>query len=386
LAEAGHDVVHQYCSSYVTGRGAVESRPDDPPSFAVEPVSLGGTFERYTVTRRVLQELQYGRIAHRAILRHRPDAAVLSNVPLLSLVVLTALLRRSETPFVFWQQDVYSAAIRSAASRRLGALGMLVGWLADRIERRVARASGAVIPISPSFLPQLHAWGIPSERIRVIENWAPIDELPMHARDNDWARDHALHDTPVVLYSGTLGLKHDPMLLADAAEALRDEATVVVISQGLGREVLEEQRRARKLDNLTLLDFQPYEVLPKVLASADVLVVVLEPDASRYSVPSKALTYLCAGRPIVAVIPADNSVAVILRGSHSGVVVPPGDHATLITSLRELLTNEKNRMEMGRNARQYAEDTFDVTVAAKEFAEMLTLVVSGSATTSRASA
>ena len=33
LAYRGHHVRHQYCTSYTTGRGAVERRPDDPERF-----------------------------------------------------------------------------------------------------------------------------------------------------------------------------------------------------------------------------------------------------------------------------------------------------------------------------------------------------------------
>ena len=97
-----------------------------------------------------------------------------------------------------------------------------------------------------------------------------------------------------------------------------------MISEGKGRDWLEEWKRERgrqSVDNLVLLDFQPYADLPAVMASADVLMAVLEPDASRFSVPSKVLTYLCSGRAIVGVLPPDNSVAEILLTHGAGLVV-----------------------------------------------------------------
>ena len=56
-----------------------------------------------------------------------------------------------------------------------------------------------------------------------------------------------------------------------------------------------------------LLPYQPFGRLSEVLASADVLVALLESDAGAYSVPSKVLTYLAAGRPILGAIPAEKS-------------------------------------------------------------------------------
>ena len=69
------------------------------------------------------------------------------------------------------------------------------------------------------FTPKLAEWKIPAERVHVIPNWAPLQELPEQPRNNAWARAHDLVDTPVVLYAGTLGLKHDSKWLLIAAKA-----------------------------------------------------------------------------------------------------------------------------------------------------------------------
>jgi glycosyltransferase involved in cell wall biosynthesis len=371
LARRGHTVVHQYCPSYTTGKGAVERQPDDPDGFAVERVSLDESFARYTVVRRIRQEVRYGVAATRAITAHHPEVALLSNLPLLSLVITAARLRRIGIPVVFWQQDVYSAAIHSAAVRRLGRVGVLVGLVAGRLERWVARRSAAVVPIDESFTEVLRRWGLPDDRIHVVPNWAPIAELPVRPKDNDWSQRHRLAGQTVVLYAGTLGLKHDPRALSHAAEVCRGEATVVVISEGLGRTLLEQVRAADGLDNLRLLDFQPYEDLPDILATADVLVALLEPEAGQYSVPSKVLTYLCAARPIVAVVPEQNSVARIIDKSGAGRVVAPGDTDGFVGALNEILTDAALRDSMGRNARNYAESTFDTERVGDRFERIL---------------
>jgi glycosyltransferase involved in cell wall biosynthesis len=371
LAQRGHEVVHQYCPSYPTGTGALEVLPDDPAGFTVEGVALTRSFARYSIGRRVWQELNYGVLAAKAIRRNHPDVALLSNIPLLSLFITTRMLRRSKIPLVFWQQDVYSAAIYAAAARRLGVLGRMAGSVAIRVERYVARRSASVVPIDTSFTPVLRDWGVPDERIHVVPNWAPIGEIPQRPKDNGWAARHGLPPDPIVLYTGTLGLKHDPSLLAEAAAALAGRCTIAVVSEGMGRAVLAQARAEQGLDNLRLFDFQPYEDLPDIMGSADVLVALLEPHASAYSVPSKVLTYLCAGRPIVAVIPPENSVARIVREHDAGRLVTPGDGAGLVATLGALLEDPGLRDTLGANARQYAEQTFDTEAIAVRFEKIL---------------
>lgn len=365
LARRGHHVQHQFCGSFVTGQGATQRRAGDPESFTILPIHLRSQFRRYSPIVRVCQEIQYGVKATRALLGHSPDLVVLSNVPLLSLLMMSTALGMCGVGYVFWQQDVYSEAIDAIARRRLGRIGGVIGWLAARCERHVARSAAAVVPISGAFVDELDGWGVHSRAIHVIPNWAAIDEMPLRHKDNAWARAHQLTDVPVVMYAGTLGWKHDPAAIADLARSLPSETRVLVVSQGKGREWLEE--RAGGISNLTLVDYQPYEQLPDVLATADVLLVLLERDASRYSVPSKVLNYLCAGRSILALLPEENAVSDTIAAAGAGLVVAPGDLESATAALGDLLSDPSRRQRMGIDARNYAERNFDIVNVGDRF-------------------
>jgi glycosyltransferase involved in cell wall biosynthesis len=370
LARRGHVVEHQYCASYTTGRGATERRDGDPATFTARGLDLGGEFQRYNPITRVRQELQYARMAAKAIREHKPDVALLSNVPLLVLFFLTTALQRYRIPYVFWQQDVTSDAIGSLARQKLGPVGAAVAWIAENAERRAARGAAAVVPISETFLDQLAEWGVARSVIHVVPNWGAIDEMPLRDKDNEWSRSQGLADVPVVMYAGTLGLKHDPSVLSKLAQRVPDGTRVVVVSQGKGRDWLEEQ--VGNAPALRLLDFQPYEQLPNMLAAADVLVVVLESDASRYSVPSKALNYFCAGRPVVGLLPADNAVSHMIESAQAGLVVDPTDTEKTAAAVNGLLTDASARENLGAAARAYAESTFDVRRIGDTFESVLT--------------
>ena len=369
LARRGHHVEHQYCASYTTGRGATQRRDGDPESFVVRAIELSSEFARYSAIARLRQEVQYARMSTRAILAARPNVAVLSNIPLLSMFLLTMSLRMRRVPYVFWHQDIYSEAIRVIARDRFGQLGRLIGWVAGRVERRVARGAAAIVAISDNFIEQLDAWGVRKSGVYVVPNWAAIDEMPSRPRDNAWAKAQGLVGEPVVMYAGTLGLKHDPSVISRLAQAAPAGTQTVVVSEGKGREWLESE--AADVAGLTLLDYQPYEQLPDMLASADVLLVVLESNASRYSVPSKVLNYLCAGRPVLALLPPDNAVAQMVEAAEAGIVVAPGDADAASAALDSLLASPVARAAMGTAARRFAERTFDVTRVGERFESLL---------------
>jgi colanic acid biosynthesis glycosyl transferase WcaI len=365
LAGRGHDVLHLHCSSFVTGKGQLTRADDDPSGLKFLTVDLGQEFAKYDVLRRVVHERKTARSLARLLSQFGPDA-VLSIAPLVVQAELLRAARRANAGFVFWQQDVMSAAARRVLGRRSRLVGAASERAVAELERRILRRSDAVVVISDDFLPLLRRWDVNSARVSVIENWAPLAELPRLPRENAWAVEHGFAGRTVLLYSGTLGFKHDPALLLELARWARGrDALVAVVSEGPGADWLAQ--REREEPALCLLPYQPYARLPEVLASADVLVAVLEPEAGAFSVPSKILTYLCAGRPLLCSMPAGNLAARVVERSGGGVVVRPGDTPAFLSAAESLLGDPSRRGELGRRARAYAERSFDVDDIAGRF-------------------
>jgi len=374
-----HEVLHVHCASYQTGKGAVSRRADDPPGLAIEAIDLGRTFDRYSWARRLRQELAYGFAFSRRAAAFRPDVILSSNDPLFAKSVAAAWCRTSSTPWVFWLQDVYSLAMSTHAKQRLGTAGRPLGAAFRALERQLLRQAAAVVAITDDFRRPLRRWGIAAEKCHVIENWAPLPELDVLPKDNAWSRAHGLHDRRVLLYSGTLGLKHHPGLLLALAERFRSEpdVRVVVVSQGKGIDWLAAEMAARRLDNLVLLPYQPYERLPEVFASADVLLVLLQDDAGVFSVPSKVLSNLCARRPILAAMPGANLGARTIERAGAGVVVPADDTDGWLAAADKLLSDPDLRAHHGDLGRSYAEATFDIDTIADRFEQILATAARG---------
>jgi colanic acid biosynthesis glycosyl transferase WcaI len=368
LADRGHDVTHSYNASYVSGKGGL-SELDGTPRLRFRALRMSGDFAKYRPWTRLRQEVVYAWALLRHVRAERPDLVLVCNVPLLSHFLFALLQRR--VPMVFWQQDVYSQAIGSEAVRRLGLAGRPVALAADRMERVITARSAACIVIADTFLPVHERWGT-ADLVSVIPNWAPVDELRPRDKDNAWSRTLGLHDRPVLLYSGTLGLKHNPMLLVQLVRLVRQEvpeALLVVVSQGEGASLV---RSSSGEHEAVVLPFQPFEDLPEVLGTADVLVTLLQPHASAYSVPSKTLSYLCAGRPVLALMPADNPAAALVDAT-GGFVHPP-DAARLHAASSEvvaLLRDPERRTRIGTASRQLAEERFAITGIADQFEKVL---------------
>jgi glycosyltransferase involved in cell wall biosynthesis len=168
-------------------------------------------------------------------------------------------------------------------------------------------------------------------------------------------------------------MRHNPALLVELARMLGQQSRgeLIVVSEGPGVEWLAEHGAAVKLANLRCLGFQPFEALPDVLASADVLVAILEPDAGVFCVPSKVLSYLCAGRPVLLAVPAENLAARIVVDCGAGLVVEPTDVAGFTAAARRLADDPLLRDQSGQAARRYAETHFDIGRITDRFESIL---------------
>ncbi|MBI3707108.1 MAG: glycosyltransferase family 4 protein [Proteobacteria bacterium] len=372
LARQGHEVHHLYSSTFQTPRGVLTRQPADPPGFTIEGVDLDRPFAKYSFVKRAFQEREYGRRLARAIVAHRPQVVLCGNTPLDPLAASWRAARSVGAGFVFWLQDIYGIAIDRILRQRLKLLGAAIGARYIALEKRVARGSDAVVAITEDFAPILAEWGVAPDHVAVIENWAPREDLPPQPRGNAWAAAYGLADKLVYLYSGTLGLKHNPALLLALARRFADrpDVRVVVVSEGLGADWLRQH--GRDCANLVILPFQPFARLPEVIATGDVLVAVLEPEAGIFSVPSKILTYLCAGRPLLAAMPAENLAARIITRHGAGLVAGPNDADGFAAAAARLAADADLRAQLGKNGLDYAARTFDIQAVAARFADVLT--------------
>jgi colanic acid biosynthesis glycosyl transferase WcaI len=370
LARRGHQVVHAYYPMPGARTGAIETQPTDPANLSFQPVAGRSATKGQGLFNRPRHDIFYGRAIGRVARRVKADVVLSANTPLLAERLLMRAARGSGAAFVHWFQDAWAIWLSATARRRFGVLGIPVGYALHRLERSLLMGADAVVPISPMFRELIRGYGVPDSRITLIPNWAPIDEIVPVERHNSWSAEHGLDDTFVFLYAGALGIRHAPRLLLELGTALAD-TTVIVVSSSAEADNLGAEAARGDVSNIRVLPIQTYEALPNVLGTADVVLALLDRQGARISVPSKMLSYMAAGRPILAAMPVDSYAAQVLLESGSGVVVEPDDHTAWLAAAHELAADPDRRARMSADARAYAEAAFDIERITTQFETVL---------------
>jgi colanic acid biosynthesis glycosyl transferase WcaI len=339
----------------------------------VQRIECRQPYGKINLRERLRGELEWAGHCVRALEETTPSAIVVSCVPMTAVTKIQAWALRRGVPFIYWLQDIQGRAIHDLLGRKLGLPGKALGAFALLWEQQMLERSRMVITIARSHESELPDSVRTEGRYALLENWAEVEDFPLLPTANSWSARHGLDRTRNILYSGTLGLKHDLNVFTALAEHFRDEpdVRVVIVSSGQAAASVEKLAAARGLSNLVVLPFQPQSEVPQVLASASVLIAPLDSSAGQFCVPSKILAYLCAGRPIVLAIDESNLAAETIHRAGAGAVVPPGDTAAFVREAAALLGNDPAHGVTGCRARAFAEQNFSGHTICRRFLQIL---------------
>jgi colanic acid biosynthesis glycosyl transferase WcaI len=303
-------------------------------------------------------------------LRTEPPDIVLcmADPPVIADVALV-IARRFRVPLVVVSQDVFPEI--AVELKRLenpvlvGALRLAIRFYLERADR--------VVAIGETMRRRLQAKGAVRERVVVIPNWVDTHVLAPQPRDNAWAREYGFDDRFVVMHSGNIGHAQDLDSLIRAATLLRDldRLRIALIGGGARRDELKALTRRLDIDSVQFMGYQPREVLPQSLSSADVHVVGLARGLSGYVVPSRLYGILSVGRPVIVAADADSETAQVVERARCGVVVPAGRPELLAGAIRQAYSGELDLEAMGRRGREYVTADADRRVAVERYRTLL---------------
>lgn len=215
------------------------------------------------------------------------------------------------------------------------------------------------------------------ERTTVMPVWMDASALKPGPGDNSWRARHGLKDRFVVLFAGTQGFNQDMEVILRAAEQLQNNRDIrfVIIGDGAQHDEAVALSRRLTLSNVDWLGWQAREEYPLVQQAADVVVATLKKEVSTPVVPSKILSAMSAGRPIVTSMPLGGDAPKLVQESQSGITLPPGDADHLKEAILKLYHDRALGERYGYNGRRYIEEHLDVKKWATAYVDLFNRLI-----------
>jgi colanic acid biosynthesis glycosyl transferase WcaI len=299
--------------------------------------------------------------------RRTPDAVLYVGAQPAIAMLARAIAAAARVPYFVNVND-----LAAQAASDVGIIGR--GWkqrLLERFEFAAYRAAAGASVLCRSFSTALVEHGYPVDRIRLIRSPVDLDLVRPLPRD---PRHREMLDLPadafIVLFAGSMGLKQGLTNVVEAARQLsRRRSTTrrilwVLVGDGEMRSEIERQVLAYDLrDSIRILPFQPSDRLAAMFAAADILLLNQIASVKDTVIPSKLLTYMAAGRAVLAAMNTSSQGAEILADAHGGFLVSPDDPSALAAEVEALANADPETLTaLGLRNRQYAEQHFDQRV------------------------
>ena len=301
------------------------------------------------------------------------DGVIAVSPPLTFGAAGWLLARRHRCPLVFNVQDVFpDVAVEVGAIRSPRTIAFF-RWL----ERATYQRADAVTVLSDDLAAnvsrKIDVAGGTGRRpvVRVVPNFVDTDSIRPADRMTRYRVEHGLGDRTVVMYAGNLGHSQSLDLVVAAADRHRDRHDLVYVVNGGGVRADDLRAAAAQRKNLVVVDYQPADRVPEVLASADLHLVPLRAGLGASSVPSKTYSVLAAGRPLIASIDEDSEVARVVVEAGAGLAVPPDDVEALVEAVEVLVADPERRVRMGEAGRRWAEAWRSPDQVAVTYAELV---------------
>lgn len=297
-----------------------------------------------------------GYLLGQALLGRRQDVIVAATIPPVAnglFGLIAARLTRAK--FIYHLQDIYP---------EIGAVGGL--WSEKSLKHRllrwsdtfVCRQADRCIVLSEDMANTLIKRGVDDTSISVINNFmlasfpsdseapATIDTVALSAADFR------------VVFAGNLGRFQGLELMLQAfMDATRSNNLAIelhFIGEGAAEESLKQS--AKGMDNIFFHGHLPYEEACRCMATFDAGIVSIQPDIYRYAYPSKTLTYLGLGMPLLSLVEPESSLAASIAKDRLGVTASNTNRESIASGFNDIVqylhsdANDRQRIKALANA------------------------------------
>ncbi|WP_052947391.1 glycosyltransferase family 4 protein [Aneurinibacillus tyrosinisolvens] len=297
------------------------------------------------------------------------DIVICATLPITYAPVMRKLKRDFGTFSYLLQKDFFP---QSAVDLGVLNKGSLVYSLFRWIEKRLYRASDMIGVISEKNIefitkdnPQLE-----SNKVEVCRNSIVpvpqniIEDMKMN-RNKIRAKYGIPDDYVVFVYGGNISRAQGGDFIIDVVKRFDEcnNAFLLFVGSGNEFEKLKEAINRSKCKNIKIINKLSKQNYDELLASCDVGLVFLDKRFTIANIPSRTLSHLNMGQPILAATDTFTDFKEVILENNIGLWTKSDDVNGFLEKVKQLTNDAELRISMGENSRKYLLNDCDVSIS-----------------------
>jgi glycosyltransferase involved in cell wall biosynthesis len=287
----------------------------------------------------------------------RPAVIYANSWPVFAASMIAVVARIRKIPLVTSVQDMYPESLY--AQGRMSDTNPVARAI-RRIDRWVGRNSALLFVAARNFQSAyIEDRGIDAGKIKVVLNWGDAERIKIDPEASaDFRRAKGIpSEATLAVYGGNAGVASGLETLVKAFALLRDctDAYLLIAGEGNNLDRCRQMAEANGHGRVLFHSPWPNKETALVLGAADMLLLPTRGNQSLASVPSKLISYLFAGRPVLAMAQAEAEIRNMIEAAQCGWVIAPDQPEQAAAALRKIFASDKPTLRrMGESGRLFA--------------------------------
>ena len=297
------------------------------------------------------------------------DLVLYSTPPITFAKVVQYVKKRDGATSYLLLKDIFPQnAVDIGVLKKSGLKGLLYRFF-RRKEKRLYAFSDRIGCMSEANCRYLltHNPEVDATRVEVCPNSVEVRDMTVSVEERFALRAKygIPQDKTVFVYGGNLGKPQGVDFLMDCLrrEADRENTYFLIVGDGTEYGKLEAFFAAEQLPNAKLLRRLPKEDYDRMVAACDVGLIFLDHRFTIPNFPSRLLSYMQAGVPVLASTDPNTDVGEVIVNGGFGWWCESNDVAAFSTAVGKALSAD--RTQMGERGRAYMEAHYHVRDAAE---------------------
>lgn len=275
---------------------------------------------------------------------------ILSPSPPLTIGLINILIGKLKGAKVIYNiQEIYPDLLIEGGGLKSKNIISILKWL----EKFVYNKSDKATTIDKIFYDTIVTRFEDKSKLHIIPNFVDTDIYkPLDV--NKLLLDRKLFpesDSLKLMYAGNIGHAQDWEPLIKTAQHLKDEnIEFFVIGEGAMKAHLENEVKRLMLNKVHLIPYKPRELMPSLIAYADLQFIFMSPQTEGHGFPSKVYTIMACAKPMLVCSGANTPIINFLIDKNCAYLVEETSLESKTDKVVEILRSisKNDLLEMGK--------------------------------------
>jgi len=279
------------------------------------------------------------------------DLIFMPTPPITLIDFVSYVKKRTKAKFYLILRDIHP---QSAASIGLIKYKFMYDYLEHKAQKayKLANWIGCMSQGNIDFISNHYPF-IDKSKLLLLQNW---QKKQTSLKDTQDIRGkYGLNNKILVLFGGNIGLGQKVENIFSLMEHNREKADILflIVGKGIAKDRLLSLVREARLENVRFFDFLPRDEYLRLIKSVDIGLISINEDYKVPTCPSKAVSYMSLGIPILAMINPNNDYGDFIENAGAGYWAVASDKKKVFELFDKMCDNNELRKQISQNGYRY---------------------------------